>query len=332
MSYSEFLSVKLSFQEPLHLGSGKRDSLNETEVIIHSDTLKAALYSVLVQALPDFDEQMSAEKFFNGFSVSSCFPFANDRLLFPKPMSRIPISFKGEADLDARKKVKKIKYIEQSLFEKVLNGEAIETSLDNLAQGGSLLFNGSPSSVFSVSSVSRVKVNSHQQEDAVPFDIERIQFHTGAGLFFLLKTIDSGIEKTIQHGLALLAATGFGAERSVGYGKFSFTVVPIKIKVPDKAQHSVTLSLFCPEKDFIEKYPLSSASYTLLKRGGYISGSSVSQYRHYRKKSVHMFGEGSVFPAKELNGKIVDLNPMPEKMHPVLRDGNALYLPYLSPV
>ena len=89
------------------------------------------------------------------------------------------------------------------------------------------------------------------------------------------------------------------------------------------------LSLYCPANDELDDEALNRSSYSLIKRGGYIAGSSQKKFRHFRKKSIFMFQEGSVFPSNiKLKGKVIDLKPdtTPE-LHPVYRDGTSIFLP-----
>jgi hypothetical protein len=61
-----------------------------------------------------------------------------------------------------------------------------------------------------------------------------------------------------------------------------------------------------------------------------MAGSTEEKFRHLRKKSIYMFGVGSVFPTKEtLDGKVVDLTPEwnDKRMHSVFRSGKPFYLP-----
>jgi CRISPR/Cas system CSM-associated protein Csm4 (group 5 of RAMP superfamily) len=99
--------------------------------------------------------------------------------------------------------------------------------------------------------------------------------------------------------------------------------------VPAEANRLVNLSLWCPGQDELSTGMLQESSFALVKRGGYLAGSSLPEYRHFRKRSVYMFMEGGVFPAmNKLQGKIVDLVPPGVSgMHPVWRDGRSLFIP-----
>ena len=87
---------------------------------------------------------------------------------------------------------------------------------------------------------------------------------------------------------------------------------------------TLLLSLFIPTEEDLRLLDLEHSRYELLQRGGYMSGSQDSDFRHLRKKSVYMFNVGSVFyTTGSLKGKVVDLKPdwNDERMHPVFRSG-----------
>jgi CRISPR type III-A-associated RAMP protein Csm4 len=130
--------------------------------------------------------------------------------------------------------------------------------------------------------------------------------------------------------LSYLADSGIGTDRTVGMGQFSFSFDTFSIDLPEKTSHSFNLSLFCPEnhgqlKELID----NNSKYDLIKRGGWIG----EPYNTFRKKSIYMFREGSVFKTNDLTaGKTVDLKPekTPAKIdHPVYRVGKSLFMPVL---
>jgi hypothetical protein len=62
-----------------------------------------------------------------------------------------------------------------------------------------------------------------------------------------------------------------------------------------------------------------------------MAGSQENDFWHLRKKSVYMFGVGTILKSTEtLKGKIVDLRPAEyndSRMHPVYRSGKPFVVP-----
>lgn len=82
--------------------------------------------------------------------------------------------------------------------------------------------------------------------------------------------------------------------------------------------------MYIPQKEEVKLLNLPNSQYSIMLRGGYISGSSSEQFLHLRKRSVYMFTPGSIFnTTAELKGTIVDLRPdwNNGNMHPIFRSG-----------
>lgn len=120
----------------------------------------------------------------------------------------------------------------------------------------------------------------------------------------------------------------------MGNGHFETSSSTLRLRIPDNAQFRILLSLFCPRKSELDGILLNSSSYGLVKRGGYIANPDKPEHSTLRKKSIHMFTEGSVFKVRqELNGKIADLKPDYEGLSQnIWRDGLAFSIPTLKPL
>ena len=119
----DYTVVKLQhFKSGLHLARGLTNAYDRTHDTLHSDKLKSAIF---VSALQLFGKGEINESFFHAFTISSAFPFyyspsANKTFyFFPKPET--PIPFVAEAE-GLGKKLKRIRYIEKGLFERLLTG------------------------------------------------------------------------------------------------------------------------------------------------------------------------------------------------------------------
>ncbi|HPE34639.1 MAG TPA: type III-A CRISPR-associated RAMP protein Csm4 [Bacteroidales bacterium] len=335
-SYKKKL-VKLSFTGALHIGAGKNDNYDHSEEIIHSDTIKSALYATYRQVYPELSQKDDGEPFFASFRVSSAFPYFGNELFFPKPLAGFIPTFSdipAENKSEIAKKSKKIQYVGFDLFNNWVNGIQPNVQQNHLDSSGKFLFSQPHEKnvkVLTRNVQQRVYIPP-QGSDAMntqPYFIERLFFGKEAGLYFLLDYPDSEMLSRIQVCLHVLGDIGFGTDKSVGNGQFEATIVDFDILTPDQPTHQLALGLYCPAKETLSQSILSDAAFSTKKRGGFIVSAQEEQFRHFRKKSVYMFTEGSLFPAiMTIKGKLVDLKPETvERLHPVWRDGNCLFIP-----
>jgi CRISPR type III-A-associated RAMP protein Csm4 len=327
--------VKLSFTGPLHIGSGKGEYLEHSADRLHSDTIKAAIYSVAISLDPAI--QRTPEDFIHSFNTSSAFPYYGNTLFFPKPFTRLPLKV-GEIEGEARlsKKLKKINFLAQPIFENMLSNKEVMVERDWFDSTGKFLFHEPVPGdlvVYNKAMQSRVSISKDPSEPPSPYDVERIYFSPDAGLFFLVETRDKEVRVLIDRCLGILGSNGFGTDRSVGNGQFTHTWGHCTIDEPSAATHLMNLSLLCPEKSSLEGGILEESSYLLTRRGGYIASAGEPGFRHFRKRSAYMFLEGSVFPVKtSMSGKVLDLRPGGVKdLHPVWRDGRSIFIHIKAP-
>jgi CRISPR-associated protein Csm4 len=324
--------AKLKFVSPLHLSKGKL-GLDVSFEILHSDTLKSALFACAIEL---YSEAVvlnggDGKDFFESFTISSAFPYVNEDLFFPKP-EWLPNTFEETIrtkEID-RKKVKKIRYFSQKYYQNLLNGNLI-LEKDKVAKyyADTPLVENQP---FKSETVQRVSVSRTFEDDGKTFYTERLFFYEGCGLFFLIQFHDASKREMIEAALRLMGDNGIGSDKSAGNGQFEFNAFEtLTLELPKDAAFQTNLSLYCPDYEEVkdEKF-LNNSAYSLAKRGGYLANPRDFNHSTLRKKSILMFTEGSVFPKnRALTGKIVDLSPENENIgHSVWRDGRALFLPY----
>jgi len=317
--------AKLHFKSPLHLSKGK-SGLDTSFEVLHSDTLKSALFVCALEL--DLIQAIEAKQFFQGFTISSAFPFINSELFFPK-LEWMPSSFTQNTSL--RKVIKKIKYFGKSAFEELLKGELVLA--ENLIKEKYFYtqFSVKHNQPFKSETVQRVVVNRTSEQDNDTFYTERLFFSEDCGLFFIIDFKDDKFRNIIQSALSILGENGVGSDTSVGNGHFEFNgFEKIAFEYAQNANMQVALSLYAPKAGEVnEKEFINNSAYSLIKRGGYIASPEDFDNSTLRKKSVIMFNEGSVFPnTKILEGDIKDLKPdIPTVNHSIWRDGRALFLP-----
>ncbi|MGB0524645.1 MAG: type III-A CRISPR-associated RAMP protein Csm4 [Flammeovirgaceae bacterium] len=323
--------VKLSFSEPLHLSKGK-DNFDSSETVIHSDTIKSAIFACMMQL---FGNQVTVNgevytdtELFAAFQVSSAFPYYQSTLFLPKPMKDADL-FMGVKEED-RKQVKKIAYLTTAEFQKIAQGE--KCYFDPKKHHKNAIFYGDtsvPKSLFKNEVLQRVAIPRMLTNDATPFYMDKLYFQEGAGLYFIFTVNNEVLKPYVKAGLKLLSENGLGTDRSVGQGGFTYQFDTLSLSLPEDGKEQMALSLFCP-KNQQDLPPLNASYYKLIKRGGWIASPLNEHHMSLRKKSIYMFAEGSVFPKHNYQGKVVDLKPdilKEDQHHAIWRDGTPIFLP-----
>ena len=314
--------IKLCRLSPLHIGTG-RDSYDSSSAELHSDTLTAALASMLASA----GRAAEISSFMSSVCLSSAFPFYGDVFFLPRLQGNIPLQMSEEEVTAKRKSLKKVKYIETSLWRDLYGGVSVRLS-DVAISDCFLMRKGTSVGTISKSQVSQRVFVGQDGEDAKPFFFDWHYYDPRAGLYCLTdatgKTLDD-----VATLFNALGGCGIGSDKNVGGGKFDVETDSVEIVEPFDADASALLSLYIPQKDELPSLHLADSRYSLLRRGGFIAGSDNENLRHLRKRSVYMFGVGSVFPTcQPLSGDVVNLRPSwnDELMHLVFRSGRPIVL------
>lgn len=334
-----FNIYKLHFTAPLHI-CDQHDDLGNSQKVVQSDTLYAALMSCLAKNGEDLPKDGDL-----GFTVSSLFPyFQKEERSAPIYFLPIPMQAKQAelADASMAKKVKKVQWVDSEIYSSVLSGDSlfggtgkyIPNIQDSYLTTYELPEDMNGSKEFVKSEVSqRVTIKSRTgDEDAVPFYVDKILFRHHAGFYFMAQGNTTLLEKALH----LLSMEGIGTDRNVGYGFFEYTTDILSIDLPDGAHHQLSLSLFIPESEEQLRKLLNSeqVAYDFARRGGWIT---TYPYTTLRKNAIYGFLPGSVFHKDEdkeaaIIGKIVDLKPADldvEIAHQIWRNGKAIMLPII---
>lgn len=334
MPETTFNIIKLSFESGVHLSQGK-NVYDESASLLHSDTLKAALFACAIQI---FGPEKVNRSFLDDFTVSSAFPFYKNELFFPKPFSRIQPFNELVDEGQQPKKIKKISFLGKSYFEDLINGGQKKLSPHHLLAGGDYIsesfVHGKPTHVIQSDVQQRVFIPQAWDEEVHtrPYYVDRLFFHPEAGLYFILTMNKEESRSMLNAALRLLGDQGIGTDRNVGNGQFTFSEDQVSIQIPEHPDQQLLLSLYCPEATELSENDLKNSSYQLIKRGGYLASAADVNNITLRKRSVFMFAEGSVFSTQTaLEGKLVDLKPkIATVKHPVWRDGRPFALPVKS--
>ncbi len=333
----QFDLIKLKFTSPLHLGRGQTDFYDKSETVLHSDTLKSALFSCAIRQ----DKSLGIE-FLDSFKISSAFPFSGDTYFLPKPIGLKNLSFKDCASgPKMHKTLKKIQYLDIKLFEKLINGTSIASFASHLSKNKKFLYSEKQSDsgnnwIFKSEDQQRLVMPDHNssETDPTPYIVERLYFNDDAGMYFLLECDKNPIKEKVISALKILQDQGIGTDRNVGNGQFQYEITSnFSLEVHENSGFYYNTSLYLPEKQEFSQIALDKSRYSVIKRGGYISSPENDNFLTYRKKWIYMFEEGSIFNSGvSLEGKIIDLKPKTEsELHPIYRDGRSIMIPVTTP-
>jgi len=326
---------------------------NDTDDIIHSDTLFSAIITCFNLLYGDEKIQDFINEFENGnIKLSSVFYLAevfkkNDSNEFnflktirfvPKPFINISLeNSEADEELVNRKKIKKLKFISEKVFTDIIgnfNGEVSNFDLkkdkeyikDEFCYDKSEL-NYSFKSSFKINlveyknSIDRETNNSIKNES--PFteldiclnDIFEGEYLLRPHLYFYVD-INPDFEKEFNTCIRLMCDEGLGGERSFGKGTFQgVEIYDSDLEINSKV--NINLSLKSTDKEEIKSLKNTIVSYDSMVRSGWINDS--------KKKSVRMIKEGSVFKSK-LSGQIADLTPSGFTKNKTLAYGKGIIL------
>ena len=333
-----------------HLGAGSGIHLEKSGTHIPSDTIFAAMVDALVR------DGVSAEEIVRGLPLwadgdvvegeapillTSAFPKAGKVRFYPLP---VPLHRWLSDDFlrENRKRVKKIRFISEGVFRKMIAGE----NLDGMfSEGGEAVsrqdgafwltkgeLQGLPSRdedarVFSVFTAPRVTVGRAHPQSTL-FHAGRLVMAPECGLWFGAVFQDGRWESRLERALSILDDDGIGGERSAGHGGFEWTRGPEVSLGADvgKDGHYITLSRYHPRRSELpEVLSDEQAGYELVSVGGWLRSPAGADQRRRR---VWMVTEGSVLRAVGDGpfGDVVDVRPIYESAsfpHPVWRYGLA---------
>jgi len=256
------------------------------------------------------------------FVLSSAFPFVYDETVkekyhfFPKPIVKPVVLGDYEGYYDAFKDYKKVKYLDQTLFNRLINGETDESSLIKNLKNGDIktirkkfMTDSDLSDDFAI----RKQDRPHNILNRLSGSSENFYYTTGrnfknSGLFFLIKFYDNAYRSKVMASLRFIEDRGFGSDISSGMGQFKLSIVTDSelINEPERdAGYFVTLSLYSPE-DF-DSFDKKRCWYELMKIRGRCGDG-------FMKKSIWVFKEGSTFLThdQKICGKVVYVRKNPD--------------------
>ena len=301
------IEVKLRPTGPWRAGHHAGDR-ERVDVIYHSDALYSAVTHAM-RALGWLDEWLEAtagSELAPAVRFSSLFPFVGKTRLITPPRSAWPDNPVRLVPLE------------------LARGGAYDKTRWQADIPSECLLPQSSHAPFQVALRSAAAVD--RLTGAVePHSIACLEFASNAGWWGVFEATPEW-EPRVKSAFRLLADSGFGGERSRGWGRASEPIFSTATALfPDREPNGSwwVLSLFSPHAT--DQIDWSRGDYKLTVRGGWTDSPRGSG----AKKQVRMIEEGSVLSAEELTGRTVDVAPAGFS-HPVYRCGQALAMPLPS--
>jgi CRISPR type III-A-associated RAMP protein Csm4 len=341
-SSSTALLIRLKPTSPWRIGpsSGDRDRVDR---VYHSDSLYAALCSAM-QQLGWLEEWLdaTARAEHSAVAVSSCYPYLGDLLLVVPPKHVWP------PPASSRVRWQGAKFVPLSVVDALIAGRPVKEEAWIVEPASECLL---PSHVPAGTSVFRTAVRSaaaidREGQSLAAHSTACIEFAPSAGFWFAAQFRDAESKAAwadrFTAALRLLCDTGFGGERTQGWGRADMPVItegnlPQLLirpgRLPQESERAYwMLSLYHPSES--DPVDWKRGQYALTSRSGRVESSAGWGSR---KRETRMVTEGSVVIAVNQNGS--DRAPLgscvdvaPEGFaHPVYRSGIALAIALPAP-
>jgi len=314
------LLIRLRPTTPWRIGpdSGDRDRV---ERIYHSDALYSAVTSAmsrLGELEPWLDATARAEA--PAVRFSSCFPFNGDTLYVVPPRNLWP------PPASSKVRWKGAKFVPLNVVESLVAGKPVSEEGWSVDGASEALIAAGTQGPFRVSVRSSAAVD-RGGEGVAPHSSACLEFAPNAGLWALAAFADDAArdrwKPLVIGALRWLADSGFGGERSRGWGRAEMSHSDHNSLLRHSPENGDRawwmLSLFHPAAS--DAVDWKRGDYALTTRGGRVeSDSGWGQ----RKQDTRMIAEGSVLVCpSEPRGSITDVAPEGFP-HPVYRSGYAL--------
>jgi CRISPR-associated protein Csm4 len=324
----------LNFTTPVHFGL---EGIGQERIDdrVRSDTLWGAIIQTWFLL---YDEEPDTFCLSPPFQVSSTFPFISGRSYYPLPLGTLDELISEVAGMESGllrvKDLKKIRFIEENLFMKIVTGYRLV--LDDITRSGAVYpapgtdQAGDRDRAFSLEQRPRLGTNQITGGgiEGAFFYCSDQYFPAENGLWFLADFNNDKARQRFEAALRLLGDTGIGADRSVGRGQFSFIVSDLKLNIP-KGDVYLLLSLYHPTREEVGNGVLDSAgsAYSLNRRSGYAASRSTTSFR---RRDIWMLEEGAILPFRPTGDISVVLKKSAKVPHNIYRCGLAFCLPMLT--
>lgn len=292
---------RLKFSTAVHFGSGR---LGGSDDVFLADRLFSAM---CIEARKSCGtggiEKLADMAKNNRLLLSDGMPYIGQTLYIPKPIMHIETTDSGNSAI--KKAFKKLRFIPADKL-----GEYLDGRLD--AEYEVKLFSGLGKKTEKISAA--VSDN----DDTVPYRIGTYEFAENSGLYFILGYDSDEVYELADSLIYSLQYEGIGGKISSGLGKFTSVIENIPDdfgnRLEGEYKRYMSLSV-CMAKDSEIENAASGATYSLVKRSGFISSPDYAD-RPLKKKTVYCFSAGSCFGCR-FEGDVLDLGG--KGSHPVYR-------------
>jgi CRISPR type III-A-associated RAMP protein Csm4 len=304
--------------------TGARDRVG---LIYHSDAVYSAVSSAMVQlgAGEDWFQATASSDAAPAVRFSSFFPFYGDTLLVVPPRNLWPPLESGKV------RYKAARFVPLTVVEALLAEKAIDEDRWTVDGESECLISHGAHGPFKVALRSSASVDRLTESSVDTHSTACLEFARNSGLWTLVEFASEDArarwEAPVRSAFRLLADSGFGGERSRGWGRseapeWDAWREPRSGGADAPEQAHWLLSLFTPAAS--DQVDWTRGSYSTISRGGRIeSGTRWGE----AKSSTLMIAEGSVLLAGgELQGSARDVAPAGFP-HPVYRAGFAVTVP-----
>ena len=288
---------------------------------LHSETIFGALTFAIKQLYPEKLEEMIKEFETNPpFIISSPFPYIfneSEQVKFYPKISLKLDNAKEDYEIDDVKTYKKLKYVDEEIFHKIINGELEEVEILNNFKDYKVSNGFLMSREYDIPFKLSENIIPNNRVNRLSNQTEGIFYTSGRefknmGLFFYIRFNDEEYVPIVKAALKYLKDRGFGRDVSVGKGQFDYEIVDEDIESNADGKFFVNLSRFIPNDNDLANIGEDSIYEIGSKRGR----SSAGEIR----KQIRFFKEGSLFPNYGDNyGKIVNVG----KIDPAVEYGFA---------
>lgn len=315
--------IRLKAAGPWRIGpdSGDRDRVDR---VFHSDSLYSAVTSAMARLdVLDAWLDATARAAQPAVRFSSCFPYQGDTLLVTPPRSLWPPA------ASAKVRWKGARFVPLRVVEALAAGRGISEDAWMIDGASECLIPANPpggQGPFRVAVRSSAAVD-REGASVAPHSTACLEFAPDGGLWAMAAFTDERWKDRVVAALRLLADSGFGGERSRGWGRAELSVsdqdLP-KLTNGDASGETAwwMLSLFHPSQG--EAIEWQRGNYSVTMRNGRVESDAGWGEA---KRPLRMIAEGSVLvAASEPQGSAQDVAPggFP---HPVYRSGFALAVP-----
>ncbi len=347
-------TFNLKFHSGIHIGTRGIEQ-EQTLAYIPADTLFAALVAMRVRLMDDTLAWVERFKGQPPFRLTSAFPFVGKVRFYPRPVP----AFQGILPKEWRR----VKFISEQVLRHWQQNDLPASWLPKAGQdapengltfqNGALWFSreeipGLPEAfrtrksnhglrleplpaeaiqrqvVWAEAAIPRVSVDRLGNQSDI-YHVGRVSFAEECGLWCGVEWRDMTQRGQVLEILTALGDSGIGAERSAGYGAFTFAPSEsVEWADPKPGGIMLLLSRYYPlAEEAVSVLQTKSAAYELVYVAGYVKADGQPSQR---RRGVHLVAEGSLV-GSHAQGQLVDVKPTAGSFpHSVWRYGLALGL------